>query len=296
MTTIERQGRPDDLARLSFPSGYGIREAAAALGLTEQQIRAFVRAGLLEPRRGARGALRFSFQDLVLLRTARDLSRTVPPRRLRAALTRLREQLPVGRDLTAVRITAEGEDLVVHDGRDAWHPASGQTILDFEVSEIAAEVAPLVRRAAREAIAEDRRLEASDWYELACDLESCEPEASRDAYRRALELDPDHADAHLNLGRLLHEEGNLSAAAAHYRQAARSRPEDATAWFNLGVCEQDRGRGERAVRYYRHAITLDPNLADAHMNLALVYEELGRPRLALRHLAIHRGLLGEQGD
>jgi tetratricopeptide (TPR) repeat protein len=246
---------------------------------------------MLEPRRGSGGNYRFSFQDLVLLRTARDLSTQVPPRRLRRALCRLKEQLPVGRELSALRITVDGDDVVVQDGRSTWEPLSGQILLNFEVSEIAAEVAPLVRRAAQQAVENDEGMTAEDWYELACDLESCEQESARDAYRRALELDPEHVDAHVNLGCILYQEDNLEAAEAHYRAATRREPGHATAQFNLGVCAEDRGDLVRAVQFYTKAVEADPGMADAHLNLSLVYEKTGRPKLALRHLAIHRKLV-----
>lgn len=289
MVTTNNPG--ERIGGTAFPSGYGLREAASVLGIPPAQIRAFVRSGLLDPRRGTRGALRFSFQDLVLLRTARDLSRRVPARRLRRALARLREQLPVGRELTEVRITVDGDDLVVRDGRSVWNPSSGQLLLNFEVSEIAAEVAPLVRRAARRAFEDKDLLEAADWYELACDLEGPEPEAARDAYRHALELDPEHVESHLNLGRLLHAEENLTAAEAHYRMAVCFDPTHATALFNLGVCAEDQGDLPRAVHFYRKAVESEPAMADAHMNLGLVYERLGKMRSAVKHLSIYRQLV-----
>jgi tetratricopeptide (TPR) repeat protein len=280
----------DPAERASFPSGYGIREAARLLGLSAHQIQSYVRAGFLSPRRGDRGGFRFSFQDLILLRTAKELSSHLPPRRVRRALERLRSQLPRGKALSAMRITAEGEEIVVRDGRTAWNPTSGQTLLDFEVSELASEVAPLVRRAAEEAREPGVRLEADDWYELGCDLEHSDPEQARDAYRRCLEIDPLQVDAHINLGRLLHEDGEVAPAEIHYRIALMGRSEDVTAAYNLGVSLQDLGRFEEAIRAYEQAIANDPECADAHYNLAQVCEALGRRQRALRHLQIYRDL------
>ena len=77
------------------------------------------------------------------------------------------------------------------------------------------------RRAARE---QAESLDADDWYRLGCDLEPCDVDQALDAYRRALALAPDHADVHMNLGRLLHEAGRLEEAEAHYRQALDARP------------------------------------------------------------------------
>jgi len=118
--------------------GYGAREVAKMLGLSVSEVRAYVRAGFLEPTRGPRGALRFSFQDLVLLRTAKGLvSARIAPRRVRSALRKLKEQLPEGRPLRGVHIRAVGDRIVVGDGRASWSPESGQVLFDFETQELA---------------------------------------------------------------------------------------------------------------------------------------------------------------
>src|ERR1700694_909034 len=102
------------------------------LGLSVSQVRSYVRAGFLEPERGPRGELLFSFQDLVLLRTAKCLvSARLAPRRGRSALRKLREQLPEGRPLRGVHIRAEGDRIVVGDGRARWSPGSGQVRFGF---------------------------------------------------------------------------------------------------------------------------------------------------------------------
>jgi tetratricopeptide (TPR) repeat protein len=280
-------------ARAPFPSGYTAAQAATLLDLPAGRIREFVRADFLHPRRGPHGEFRFSFQDLVLLRTAKALATELSPRKVKSALGKLRDQLPRGRDLSAVRITAEQESVVVRDGRAAWNPESGQTLIDFEVAELAAEVAPLAKEAAEAAREGEQDLTPDDWWELGCDLETHEQEQARDAYRRALELAPRHPDAHLNLGRLLHEMGEVEAAKEHYRLALEARPRDATASYNLGVSLQDLGRPMDAIRSYNHAIQWDPNYADAHFNLSQLYEELGKSHHALRHLHFYRQLTGD---
>jgi len=279
--------------RAPSPIGYSVRQAAKLLDLSERQVLGFVRAGFLEPRRGHRGEYRFTFPDLVVLRTAKALSENLSPRKVKRALARLREQLPRGRDLSALRVTAEGDEVVVRDGSQAWNPESGQTQIEFDVAELAAEVAPLAQEAAEAARESPEGLSAEDWFELGCDLETHTPDQARDAYRRALELAPRHADSHVNLGRLLHESGEVRAAEAHYRLALESRPQDATAAFNLGVSLGDLGRRDEAIRAYARALEIDPRYADAHFNLAQLYEERARPRLALKHLQIYRRLMGE---
>ena len=273
-------------------SGYTSREVAKLLGLPIGRIRGFVRSGFLAPARGARGELRFSFPDLVLLRAAKELiDQRIPSRRVRAALRKLKNDLPTGRPLSALSIAADGGRIVVWDGRRRWNPESGQQLFFFDVSEIAERVAPLAERRARKAKRAAASMRAEDWYELGCELETTSLEEARDAYRRTIELDPDHADAHTNLGRLLHEAGETTAAEAHYRRALAARPGDVTAEFNLAVALEDEGRTQEAVAAYQRVLAEEPRYADAHYNLARLYEGMGRGLAAVRHLKAYRRLV-----
>lgn len=265
--------------------GYGAREVAKMLGLSLAQVRAYVRSGFLTPARGPRGEMRFSFQDLVLLRTAQGLvSARIAPRRVRSALRKLKEQLPEGRPLRGVHIRAEGDRIVVGDDRASWSPESGQILFDFGTRDLARKVAPLqLRRTAGG--------DASDFYERGCDLEETAPDEAREAYRRALDLDPGHADAWVNLGRLLHEAGDARAAAQHYRKAIELKPDNVIALFNLGVALEDLRMPEEAILAYRTALAADAGCADAHYNLAQLYEGRGNATAALRHLRTYRKLV-----
>jgi len=272
--------------------GYGVREASKILGLSATQLRSYVRAGFVAPQRGARGEYRFSFQDLLLLRTAQGLvSAHIPARRVRRALSRLREQLPEGRSLTGVHIGAEGGRIVVSEGASRWQPESGQVLFDFGSADAAARPSPPVE--AGRAPKSDPSLAAgpSDWYEWACELEESAPEQALEAYGRVLELEPGHADALVNLGRMLHAAGAPAAAEAHYRKAIAARPDDDTALFNLGVALEDLGRSDEALAAYEKAVAFDPGCADAHYNAARICQAQGRSAAALRHLKAYRQLL-----
>ncbi len=255
------------------------------LGLSPAQIRTYAKDGFLEPERGGRGELRFGFRDLIILRTAGELnSANIPQRKVRRVLESLREQLPAGRSLTAIRISADGERVVVRDGSTVWNPESGQSLFDFGVAEIAAQTAPFIARAAEDAQS------AADWYDLACELEITDIEGAKEAYARAIEAEPGHADAHVNLGRLLHEQRATGIAAKHYRAAMEADPDHDTAAFNLGVALQDLGRNDEAIAAYLRAVEIDPSNADAHYNLAGIFEKRGDKAAAVRHLKECRAL------
>jgi tetratricopeptide (TPR) repeat protein len=275
--------------------GYGTREVSQILGLSPGQVRSYVRAGFLSPSKGPGGRYRFSFPDLVFLRTARGLLEArIPPRRIRRALRSLARELPERGRLTDLRITADGLRIVVADGDSRWEPQTGQTLLDFGVEEFAPGIAPLTREAASPAHGEET-LCAQDWYELALELEAGAPEQARVAYENALRLDPDHAEAHVNLGRLLHEQGDAAGAEARYRAALEARPDDATAAFNLGVALEDRGRLREAREAYERAVELDPADSDAHFNAAHLCDRLHDTAGALAHWKSYRKLTTDRG-
>jgi tetratricopeptide (TPR) repeat protein len=266
--------------------GHSTSEVASLLEVTPAQLRTLVRAALPAAGRDRDGRARFSFQEVALLRTAKGLlGAHVPAARLRKALQRLRAQLPLDKPLSAVRISVDGDRVVVRDGGTRWQPDSGQVLMDFGLEDL--DQAPAGPPA-------DEALSAGEWYELGCDLEELEPRRALGAYRRALELMPGHADAHVNLGRLLQERGDLQGAEAHYRAALELRPEDAVAAFNLGTVLEDQKRWKDAIAAYLVAIARHPDSADAHYNLARLYEAAGEKVAALRHLKTARQLAGQR--
>ena len=323
-----RAGAELEFAGSTSDQRFSLRAAARILEVPEARLRALARAGFLAPQRGPVGPLSFGFHDLVLLRTTKGLLESgVPMRRIRRIWASLREQLASDTPLTSISIHADGDEVIASDGGARWRPDSGQILLNFEASEIAEraadasrparlsvvegsasaeEIAPwpdlsgddrvgIVRReeVVRGAAPPEPEMTAEEWYDEGCELESVSPEAAREAYRRALVLDPGMADAHVNLGRQLHMEGERGRAEPHYREAARLDPGDPTPHFNLGVLLEEVGRRDEAVHAYRQAILRDPDFADAHCNLGLLLESLGRSQEAVRHLMAAHQLNGE---
>ena len=291
-----REGAQIGLAEPQSDQRFSLREAARILEVPEARLRALARAGFVAPQRGPVGPLSFGFRDLLLLRTTKGLLESgVPMRRIRRIWASLREQLAAGLPLTSIAIHTDGEEVVASDGGARWQPDSGQFLLNFDASEIAERAAvggvgP--EDSAPSHAAYDPGPTAEQWYEAGCALEATSPEQAREAYERALQIDPRVADAHVNLGRLDHMAGELGRAEPHYREAARLDPDDPTPHFNLGVLLEEVGRREEAVHAYRQAILRDPDYADAHCNLGLLLESIGRRLEAVRHLMAARQLNG----
>ena len=67
---------------------------------------------------------------------------------------------------------------------------------------------------------------------------------------KALEIKPDYAEAHNNLGNALFNKGDKEAAIAQFRKALEIMPDDAKAHYNLGIAlfgKGESGRGHRAI-------------------------------------------------
>lgn len=191
------------------------------LNLAPWRVRRLATAGLVSPERGARGEYRFAFVDLVVLRTARDLLlEEVPFRRVRRALANLRDTLPADRSITELRIVADHNRVVVREEDTVWDAESSQVLLDFAIYELAEAIAPILASAPPRSPPPEA-LDANDWFELACELEKTSSEEACAAYRRAIRADAGHVDAQVNLGRLMHEAGDVAAAEVLYRNACR---------------------------------------------------------------------------
>jgi len=260
---------------------YSLADAAALLGVSEARVRSFVDGGLL-PYREQPGGRTFTFRDLVLLRSAKGLAdRHIAPRRIRAALRGLGTQLPAGQSASSVSLDARGPRLVARDAHTSWEPETGQGVLDFSQASTAGTVHKLHVPAAPD---------VDVHFQQALALEEVDAAGAAKLYGEILRQCPTHVDAHVNLGRLHHGAGRLSAAEEHYRAAVAAQPADAVAAYNLAVALDDQGRSAEALAAYHQALQADPSLADAHYNLARLHEGRGERMLALRHLKEYRRL------
>jgi tetratricopeptide (TPR) repeat protein len=267
---------------------YGVRDIEKLLGLPRSAIRALIKAGFVTPRRGPRNAFLFSFQDLIVLRTAQALSASlVPYRRITKALKELRRNLPEEMPLSGLRIAAVGDSVVVKEGDARWQAETGQYLLAFE-GDPASGALNVVERMPARAEPKHRAERAPDADDA---LEQRDTSAAIEAYRQQIAADPSRLDARTNLGRLLHESGRRPEAEQVYRDALKNCGNDALLLYNFGVLLDDMDRKVEAMAAYQLALRGDPAMADCHYNLALLYEELERPKDAIRHMAQYRRLV-----
>src|SRR6185503_16546298 len=270
---------------------YSARDVERLVHLPRTRIRSLVEAGFVSPARGPRNAWRFSFQDLIILRTAQALAEAhVPQRRITQAVKELRRRLPGSMPLSGLNIAAEADRVVVREGDRTWGAETGQYLLRVEGDPDAGTLSVLERQDAEPLATAEPAERAQDWFDRGADLEARDPDGAREAYERAIAADPGLVRARINLGRLLHETGRLDDAERVYRDALRASAHDPLLHYDLAVLLEDMGRRSEALDAYRAALREDPRFADCHYNLGLLCRRLGKPKDAIQHLAAYRRL------
>lgn len=96
------------------------------------------------------------------------------------------------------------------------------------------------------------------------------------AYRKALALQPDNADTHYNLGIVHVQQGRLSKAVKSFREAIRRHPGMAQAHFNLGCALIWQDKPLEAIAIFRKVLKIDPDLVAAYRALGLLLQRLNR--------------------
>ena len=274
----ERPTTKDPLADL-----YNAREAAKLFALQPSRLSYWERSGFIT-RSVTIGRRRFySFEDLISIRAAKELlDKGIALQAVRRNIEALRASLPrVARPLSALRIVADGQTLLVRDDQSTYEPATGQLRLDFEVSQLREDVVRVLRREGKPSaftLAYQHYLEGCRFDEDERGFERAEA-----AYRRAIELDPSLANAFTNLGNLMYRAGRAQEAESFYVRALQVDPDQPEAFYNLGFLLFDRGDAKGAVLNFRRALRSDPSFADAHFNLAMALSDLGQADEARQH-------------
>ncbi len=270
---------------------YDTKDLERLFGLPASAVRALARAGNIQPVRRS-GRLHYSFHDLVVLRTASALrAAKISSQRINKTLQELRSALPEGSALNKISLTALGNRIAIREGQSLRESESGQYALALEIVEEKGRL-HVISRDAAPALGNSQSAgdSADQHYERALSIEESNPQAAQKAYELCLRANPDHMEARINLGRLLHLAGRLTEAERVYRVGAKADPFIA---FNLAVVLEDLEREPEAILAYREALALDPQFADAHFNLARLYERAKDPKASLRHLLAYRRMMDQ---
>ena len=254
---------------------YSQADLLRILRVTARQLAAWEKAGLVA------AAESYSFFELLQVKKVRDLcARKVRPAVIRQSLEAMLKHvagmenplLEAGAFTTGHRIAFRHKGKVVE-------PIAGQFMFDFSPEQRVVTSTPISSRH------ETAPTDAAELFARGIALEE-DPSRQTQAiemYQQVLELDPEHAAAHINLGTLHYNRQEYALAEKHYRHAIEVDARYALAYFDLGNVLDETGRVAEAIQTYSTALQLAPTYADAHYNLALAYEKIKEPRHALRH-------------
>jgi tetratricopeptide (TPR) repeat protein len=216
----------------------------------------------------------FGFSDLTLLRNVNtELQKGVS---FRAVLRDLQASR-AGQLTFDFRIDAQPARIIALKPREAMAPAPTRPSTDRGGSPLPSR--PLTT--------------AEQYFLMGSLLDDGTPERQEEAgqaYRRALEEDPDLVAALINLANIRYGRDELAEAQALYERAILLDPTYFEAHFNLGNIHHDHGRYDDAEACYLEALALNPEYPDAHFYLAVTLEKIGRSAEAQPHWRAYQRL------
>ena len=99
-------------------------------------------------------------------------------------------------------------------------------------------------------------------------------QVAENLYNETLKLNPNHVDAHNNLGVILLQSGELQKAKSCFEKTIEINPSNASAHNNLGVIFKNLAEFQKAKGCYEKAIEINPSYASAYNNLGIVFKKL----------------------
>jgi tetratricopeptide (TPR) repeat protein len=109
------------------------------------------------------------------------------------------------------------------------------------------------------------------------------------SYQKALQIKPDFAEAHNNIGAALRAKGQLNDAISCFRQALKFKPSYAEALNNLGIAQQQNRALDGAIESFEAVLRIAPNSAEIYFNLGSAQKEKGKLVQAIK--SFENGLL-----
>jgi tetratricopeptide (TPR) repeat protein len=108
-------------------------------------------------------------------------------------------------------------------------------------------------------------------------------EEAIDALKTAVSIEPNHVEAHRQVGLLYFLSSQNEQAINSYNEVLRLRPDDVDAYSSLGDCYINLGLYDKAIEAYKKAIQLSPKDEGLHVNLAgALYQKMRKIGPAIR--------------
>ena len=104
--------------------------------------------------------------------------------------------------------------------------------------------------------------------------------AAERLFQKAIEIEPENADYHFELGNLYIEKNDRERAKLELEQALMISPQHLPAHYNLGLVYRDLGFMSEAREEFRRVLDLDPNHVKAQLQIGYTYQEEGFPEEA----------------
>jgi tetratricopeptide (TPR) repeat protein len=110
------------------------------------------------------------------------------------------------------------------------------------------------------------------------------PDDALQSFRTAIASDPDYVEAHFALAGVLLAQERSEEAWESLDRAVKIDPEYTEAWLTLGWLHEQSGRFDAAEAAYRRCIELEPEDFETHLRLGNLLYEAGRPTDAVKSL------------
>ncbi len=90
-------------------------------------------------------------------------------------------------------------------------------------------------------------------------------------YNKAIELNPEYAEAYYNRGIAYGNKGQYDQAISDYTKAIELNPRYAMAYVTRGSAYRQKGQFDQAISDFNKVIEINPEFAEAYFNRALTY-------------------------
>jgi tetratricopeptide (TPR) repeat protein len=102
-------------------------------------------------------------------------------------------------------------------------------------------------------------------------------------YKKALNIDPDFAEVHCNLGVVLSKQGRFDEAIMHYNKALASKPNWYEAQTNLDITKKQKEKFEKTLASWLSSLEKNPNQPDLHNRLGVAFYQQDNLENAVYH-------------